>query len=71
MKKQKKNILRIKGKVYTFSPKKLLLNIAKLILFCSVYLIIFWGLLNAPKSPTEQWHEAIDSGISWSEYISQ
>lgn len=71
MKNNKRLILEIGEKRFIFSPKKLLNNLLKLIFILLVQAIILGMIVHAPKSPTQQWHEAIDAGMTWAEYTNQ
>lgn len=71
VKNNKRLILEIGEKRFIFSPKKLLNNLLKLIFILLVQVIILGMIIHAPKSPTQQWHESIDEGMTWVEYINQ
>lgn len=50
--------------------KKIIINILLYIIFCE---LVFIGMFKAfeclEKSPTMQYQQALDEGLTWSEYI--
>lgn len=34
-------------------------------------LLIILALVPRPKSPIEKWHDAIDEGMNWNEYVKE
>ena len=71
MKNNRRLILEIGEKRFIFSLKKLLNNLLKLIFILLAQAIILSMFIHAPKSPTQQWHDAIEAGMTWNEYINQ
>ena len=71
VKNNKKLVLEIGEKRFIFSPKKLLNNLLKLVFILLVQVVILSMIVHAPKSPTQQWHDAIEDGITWNEYVNQ
>lgn len=71
VKNNKRLILEIGDKRFIFSPKKLLNNLLKLVFILLAQVVILAMIIHAPKSPTQQWHEAVDGGMTWNEYINQ
>lgn len=55
--------------------KQKLTNKEKLEIFFSIAILIILILIIAtvprPKSPIEKWHDAIDEGKSWNEYMEE
>ena len=43
-------------------------RISFLILFAIIFV---QAVAHAPKSPTQQWHDAIEAGMTWNEYVNQ
>jgi len=64
-----RNYLRKNG--LRFNGKRFLGNMSKALGFILFAVIFVQAIAHAPKSPTQQWHDAIEEGMTWNEYVNQ
>ena len=64
-----KNYLRKNG--LRFNGRRFLENIVKVMGLILFTIIFVQAVAHAPKSPTQQWHDAIEAGMTWNEYVNQ
>lgn len=64
-----KNYLRKNG--LRFNGRRFLENIVKVMSLILFAIIFVQAVAHAPKSPTQQWHDAIEAGMTWNEYVNQ